>query len=169
MNFLKTLLLTLFLTFSFAYAKDPLIIGKIVKTKHESYSTNYFILMQKDGENYAYPISPDSSVKNLHKMQNKTFKIYGETAFKKDPNKEGSFVLYFKVDKAEELQLKDLALKEEINLQDPKILKKTVMKEKPRPGSVENLQMEINDKVANTVIILGGAALAADILSHILK
>lgn len=164
------ILISLYLFIQAALASDPLSIGKIVKTKHETYNTNYFVVMTKDGKDFAYPIAPDSKIKNLHTLKNKTFKIYGKTVFRKDPKKEGSYVLYFKINKADELQLKDLALKQDINLQDPNILKnKTeIVLESTHNGPKEGA-IRVSDKAANTAIFLGGAAIAAEVLSHILK
>lgn len=139
------------------------VIGKIVKTKHENYGTNYFLLLQNNNQSYAYPIDRESKIKDIHKKINKTYKVYGKTHFVKNPNKEGQYIVYYQINKAEELKLKDLGLKEHVNLQDPKILSKQ------RRINVKDGRMMIDDDVANTAILAGGAALAAEILSQILR
>ncbi len=159
------LLISIFFIFllNFSHASD-VVIGKIVKTKHENYGTNYFILIEKQDKSYAYPIDPQSNIKNIHTKVNKTFKIYGESQFVKSTQGEGQFIVYYKINQAEELKLKDLALKEHVDLQDPKILQTSENKITTKDGKII-----IDDATANKAILIGGAALAAEILSQILR
>ena len=92
------------------------------------------------------------------------FKIYGESQFVKSTQGEGQFIVYYKINQAEELKLKDLALKEHVDLQDPKILQTSENKITTKDGKII-----IDDATANKAILIGGAALAAEILSQILR
>lgn len=166
-------LIMAFLTCSISFATpnsklqdSPAVIGKIVKVKHEKEGTNYFITYNRDGKDLAFPISPDSKVRDLHKYIGETVKVYGKTAFKKSDRKELSYIMYFKVESLKSLTLKDLKFKHDMSKEDEvaMYLKKQSMSE-PYNGN----GLRINDKVANTAIFVGGAILAAEVLSSLLK
>ncbi len=146
--------------------KSPTVIGKIIKTKHETSGTNYFITFQRDGKDLAYPISPESKVRNLHKYIGETVKVYGKTEFKKSQFKESSYLMYFKVSKVKGLSLKDLQYKHTMSKDEEVQFFLTKSTKTKKPG----VQIKgIDDTTANTAIFLGGAVLAAEVLSQILK
>lgn len=146
--------------------ETPTVIGKIVKTKHEKNGTNYFITYQRNGKDLAFPISPDSKVRKLHQYIGETVKVFGTTEFKKDPNSETSYTMYFHVDIVKGLSLKDLRYKPDPKKEDEIQFYLTKSREHISPG----LKIKgIDDTTANTAIYVGGAALAAEVLSQILK
>ena len=72
---MKYFVLLTILFFQFSLIANDTVIGKIVKTKHENYGTNYFLLLQNNNQSYAYPIDPESNIKDIHKKINKPLKL----------------------------------------------------------------------------------------------
>ena len=157
----------LFFSFSFVESDDssPVVIGKLVKLKHEKEGTNYFITFKKENRDYAYPIDPESRVRNLDQFTGKTLKVYGVTRFKKSIAYESKHIMFFKVKSVQELSLKDLAYKND-NLNTPETF---LNARGDQPSDQNKSGFKISDKAANTAILLGGSALAAEVLSQLLK
>jgi hypothetical protein len=144
---------------------SPAVIGKIIKLKHEKEGTNYFITYTRDGKDLAFPISPTSKVRDLHKFAGDTVKVFGRTSFKKSDRKELAYIMYFEVESLNRLSLKDLEYKHDISKQDE--VSRYLKKQSTEPYDGNGLR--INDTVANTTIFVGGAILAAEVLSSLLK
>lgn len=161
------LVLTSFSIYSASKTKSieaPTVIGKIIKTKHEKEGTNYFIVYNRNGKDLAFPISPDSKVRNLHKYIGETVKVFGKTSFKKSDRKEVSYLMYFEVEQIKGLSLKDLEYTPDMSKEDEVSFYLTKQQGATAPGVKFK---GINDKVANTAIFVGGAILAAEVLSQI--
>jgi hypothetical protein len=162
------ILLVLFMALSsFASEeKKPAVWGKIYKTKESQHGYQYFVYFKKDGKDYAYPLSTNSNMskKKLEELVGKYARIYGEEKFD-EINLEGSkHILTFEVRDAIELTLADLnqnfdAYAERI---DVKQLRKRQLE------SDQPTKKGLSDKAVNTAIFVGGAILAAEILSVLL-
>ena len=170
MNFLLNTLVILISLMSFqSHSKDISkgIVGKIVKTEEKTEGSEYFIIYTSKDKVLAFPISPDSKVKNLKSYIGETVKVFGTTSFKKTQRSETSHLMFFEVDKIQGLSLKDLAYKPEETTNDHKV--SFFLSPAPEPVAAGVKIKNINDDVANTAIFVGGAILAADVLSKILK
>ena len=146
---------------AFAQNEKHLILGKIVKTKKEINGNQYFVTYKTKNKTLAYPIkNPSEAVKKMH---GKMVRIWGKTEFAKSPYQESKYLMYFKIDKADVLTMKDLGLKDE-NLDEERF--KVFAENSPRTmrNPKSGAEIEISDTAANTAIFIGGAVLAAEVL-----
>lgn len=151
-----------------AFAADaPSIWGQVVKTKKELYGHEYFVTFQENGKDYAYPLARDSKVgkKKIESMVGKYAKIYGSAEFEKAQVGESKYIMTFQVEKINPLTFDDL------NRNMPDYADRLTIKRYASEGKFvsETATAGIDDKVANTAIMAGGAALAIDVLANILK
>lgn len=165
---LKYVFILLFIPFFATIADDkPVAVGKVVKVKHELEGTNYFITYKKAGQYYAYPISPESKIRNLDKYIGKTVQISGKTDFRKSQRDESKFIMYFEITKMSPVSLSDVGVNAIAFDND---LEKFKQARKARTTSNKNgAEIKVSDKAANTAILVGGAALAAEVLGAFLK
>lgn len=145
----------------------PSIWGKVVKTKKELHGHEYFVTFKENDKSYAYPLSKESKVgeKKLEEMVGQYAKIYGKAEFEKADVGEAGFIMAFQVRAIKPLAFKDL------NENMPDFADRLVVKRYVEGGTFqsETYTKSIDDKTANTAIMVGGAALAADVLANILK
>ena len=165
-NFITFIMFFLFSISSFAQ-NEPSVVGKIVKTKHENYGTNYFITFKRDNKQLAFPISANSQIKNLHELEGETVKLYGKTFLKKSEKKEVAYIMFFEANKVTKLSTKDLAYKPDFTNKADEVnyylnMQRKVESDKAQIKGVSN-------KAANTAIFIGGAILAAEVLGKVLS
>lgn len=163
-------LLIIFLSFAvFAQDKAPSIWGQIIKAPKTTVGYDYFIYFKKDGQAYAYPLSHSSemSLKKIKSLVGQFAKIEGEPYFEKKPIGESEYIMTFKVTNADPLKLSEL--NENFNLYEERQNLEHYKSLRQKPTSEEPTVKGISDKVANTAIFVGGAALALEVLSNIVK
>ena len=165
MKNLPTLLIVLF-SLTALSAEKPAIWGKIYKTKTKVQGHSHFVYFKKDGKGYAYPLSSKSKIDPLvlDKLNGKFAKIYGKTSFEASNLENSKFILTFLVDGAKELELSEL----NSNLSDYSKRDDLALFIKKNKIQNDKATIGISDDVANTAILIGGAALAAEVLGTIL-
>lgn len=150
-----------------AAAKAPAIWGQVVKTNKELYGHEYFVTFKEEGQNYAYPLSNESQLgeKEIQKMVGKYAKIKGKTKFEKRDVGESKYLMTFRVEEITPLTFKDL------NENMPSYADRLTVKRYIGEGAYrsETYTHSIDDKTANTAILVGGAVLAAEVLANILN
>ncbi len=148
-------------------ADAPSIWGQVVKTKKELYGHEYFVTFEENGQSYAYPLAKDSKVgkKKIESMVGQYAKIYGQAEFEKEQVGESKYIMTFQVERINPLTFRDL------NRNMPDYADRLTVKKYASEGKFisEAPTATIDDKVANTAIMAGGAALAIDVLANILK
>lgn len=167
MKILMTLLLLSFSLNGFAKNEKPTVWGKIFKVKEKSYGYKYFVYFKKEGKDYAYPLSNNSKIdpNQLDSLNGKYAKIYGSTNFEAINLDSTKHIMTFVVSDAKELKLSDLntnfdAYKERMDV--TYIKRKMLNNDKPSKSG-------LSDKAINAAIFVGGAALAAEVLSVLLS
>jgi hypothetical protein len=136
--------------------------GKVLKTK-TLHGHNYFIYFKSEGKNYAYPLSTKSSIKQkkLDSLAGKYARIYGKERLEQIKLEGSKHILTFEVTDVKELKLSDLNQ----NLDDFKERMDIVQISKRQITSDKAVKDGISDKTVNTAIFVGGAILAAEVLS----
>jgi len=166
MKYLLTIFILLLSVHSFATEEQKLLVGKIIKSKHETEGSNYFVLIEKENKKYAYPVNEKSLVRNLDQYENKFVKVYGQTNFQKSKKDESNFVMTIQINKVSEVKVSDLSVtqfKQNTEFDDfMKLQSGTKINKEARDGKIT-----ISDKAANTAILVGGAILAAEILGKL--
>ena len=160
---MKRILALLIFLASFNLYSMEFFTGKMIKTKHETEATNYFLSIQREGKKLVFPISPESKTRNLHKYIGKTVRLSGKTQLRKSARSETNFLMYINVQKIEKLSLRDLGLPKNEN-DFSKYISRSQRKKSSKLTDKERKAMELSDKAYNTAIFVGGAILAAEIL-----
>ena len=150
--------------------KSP-IAGKIIKTKHETEGTNYFVVFTQNKKKYAYPVSPRSTIKNMQNFEGKLVQIFGETELKKSNRDESRYIMFFNLTKLRIITVSDLgvtkSMKESNEVTDYLEKQKIKLIESNTANKMDKPTRGISDKAANTAIFVGGAILAAEILGAV--
>lgn len=168
---MKALLISLCVAiFSFtalARPSSPSIWGQVVKTKKEVYGHEYFVTFKENGKDYAYPLAKDSKVgaDKLENMVGKYARINGKAEFEKTEVGESKYIMTFQVQDINPLSFKDL------NENMPGYSDRLTVKRYVGEGGYKSevYTSGIDNKTANTAILVGGAALAVDVLANILR
>ena len=162
------LLCSLFFSLQLA-AKEirPVVWGKIINAKQETYGYKYFVYFRQDGKDYAYPLSKKSQIDSakLQKLDGKYARIEGVTDFETIQLEGARHIMTFIVGDAAELTLADL----NTNLDAYKDRMDVDLFKKKRVQTEQAEIKGLSDKAINAAIWVGGAVLAAEVLGKLLS
>lgn len=143
--------------------------GQVIKSDKSRYGHQYFIYFKQDGKDYAYPIDPTSEkvAKELSDSHADYVQVFGTIEFEEVDLEKTKHIVVYKVNKIKKLTLKDLNENMQ-NYGDRLDVSRFAIKEPSNPHAAKKGSRGISDKATNTAIFVGGAVIAAEVLSMLL-